>query len=262
LVWLSLAIVSRPHLGQVLNGTFVPQFPGGLSSSLIFLMIAIVGTTIAPWQLFFQQSCVADKRLRFSDLRWARLDTFIGACFTIIIAGLMMLVGDAAFRHNIPFSDPAQMAHDLGPFAGNVVRIGLPLLFVNAAVLGTTAVSLASAWAWGEVRGWPSSLERSVFEAPGFYAIYALCVAAAAGIVLIPEAPLQLIIISVQVLAGIMLPSAIIFLQLLLNDRELLGDRFINKPWNNWVNWTVIVVLFAMSLVLAAEVIFPKVIPS
>jgi Mn2+/Fe2+ NRAMP family transporter len=63
-----------------------------------FLVIAIVGTTIAPWQLFFQQSCIADKRLRFSDLRWARLDTFVGAVFTILVAGCMMLAGNAAFR--------------------------------------------------------------------------------------------------------------------------------------------------------------------
>ena len=76
--------------------------------------------------------------------------------------------------------------------------------------------------------------------------------------VLIPKAPLQLIILSVQVLAGIMLPSAIIFVQLLLNDKEMLGERFANKPWNTVVNWTIIVVLFALSLVLAIQVVAPK----
>jgi len=87
-------------------------------------------------------------------------------------------------------------------------------------------------------------------------------VGAAAGLVLIPRAPLQLIILSVQVLAGIMLPSAIIFLQLLLNDREMLGERFANKPWNNVVNWTIIIVLFALSLVLAIQVVAPKLFPA
>jgi Mn2+/Fe2+ NRAMP family transporter len=82
-------------------------------------------------------------------------------------------------------------------------------------------------------------------------------VAAAACLVLIPGAPLQAIILGVQVLAGVMLPSAIVFLQLLLNDREMLGARFANRPWNNWVNWTVIAALFALSLVLAAQVIAP-----
>jgi Mn2+/Fe2+ NRAMP family transporter len=84
------------------------------------------------------------------------------------------------------------------------------------------------------------------------------CVGAAAAIVLIPHVPLQLIIISVQVFAGLILPSAIIFLQLLLNDRELLGDRWVNRPWNNIINWTIIVVLFALSLLLAAQVMLPS----
>ncbi len=257
--WLAFALAVHPHGGQALHDTIVPNLPpGGLSSSLVFLVIAIVGTTIAPWQLFFQQSCVADKRLRFADLRHARLDTFIGAVFTILVAGAMMLVGDLSYRHGLTFSDPAQMAKDLGPYAGPLVRYGVPLLFINACLLGTTAVSLASAWAFGEVRGWPHSLQKSVRAAPGFYGAYGACVALAAAIVLIPNAPLQLIIITVQVLAGIMLPVAVIFLQLLLNDRELLGDRWVNKRWNNLINWTIVGVLFVLSLVLAVQVIFPN----
>jgi Mn2+/Fe2+ NRAMP family transporter len=263
IIWLVLALTAHPVGSQVLNGTLVVQVPpGGLTSNLVFLVIGIVGTTIAPWQLFFQQSCVADKKLRFADLKWARLDTFIGACFTILVAAAMMLVGDASFRHHILFADPAQMARALGPVLGPFVRIAVPLLMVNAAVLGATAISLASSWALSEVRGWKHSLQKSVREAPKFYIVYGGCVAAAAGLVLIPGAPLQLIILGVQVLAGVILPSAIIFLQLLLNDRELLGDEFVNKPWNNWVNWTIIVVLFILSFILAAQTVAPRLFPS
>jgi Mn2+/Fe2+ NRAMP family transporter len=261
-VWLGLIAVCRPHWGAVAHDVTVPHLPnGGLTASLVFLVIAIVGTTIAPWQLFFEQSCVADKRLRFSDLKWARLDTFLGACFAILVAGCMMLVGDAAYRHHLPFSDPAQMAAALGPVFGPFVRTGILLMMVNASILGTTTISLSSAWAYGEVRGWPHSLHKPVREAPGFYAVYILCVAAAGGIVLIPGAPLQLIIIGVQVLAGVMLPSAVIFLQLLLNDRELLGSELVNRRWNNIVNWSIIIVLFALSLILAAQVIAPNLFP-
>jgi Mn2+/Fe2+ NRAMP family transporter len=263
IIWLVLALTSHPVGSQVFNGTLVPQIPpGGLTSNLVFLVIGIVGTTIAPWQLFFQQSCVADKKLRFADLKWARLDTFIGACFTILVAAAMMLVGDASFRHHIPFADPAQMARALGPILGPFVRLALPLLMVNAAVLGATAISLASSWALSEVRGWKHRLQKSVREAPKFYIVYGICVAMAAGLVLIPGAPLQLIILGVQVLAGVILPSAIIFLQLLLNDRELLGDEFVNKPWNNWVNWTIIVMLFILSFILAAQTVAPALFPS
>ena len=259
LSWFALAFMVHPNWATVAHNSVVPTMPsGGISSSLVFLVIAIVGTTIAPWQLFFQQSCVAEKRLRFSDLKWARLDTLIGATFTVCVAGAMMVVGNYGFQYQVVFQDPAQLALALGPIAGRSVRDGVLLLMVNAAVLGTTAISLASAWAYGEVKGWEHSLHKKLWEAPGFYATYIVCVGAAAAIVLIPHVPLQLVIISVQVFAGLILPSAIIFLQLLLNDQELLGDRWVNRSWNNYINWTIIVVLFALSLLLAAQVILPN----
>lgn len=259
LTWFALACWVHPNWAAVVRSTVVPTMPaGGVTSSLVFLVIAIVGTTIAPWQLFFQQSCVAEKRLRFSDLKWARLDTLIGATFTVLVAGAMMLIGNFGYQHGITFEDPAQLAVTLGPIAGHFVRNGVLLLMVNAAVLGTTAISLASAWAYGEVQGWEHSLHKKLWEAPGFYATYIACVGVAAAVVLVPHMPLQLVIISVQVFAGLILPSAIIFLQLLLNDHELLGDRWVNRPWNNYINWTIIVVLFALSLLLAAQVTLPN----
>jgi Mn2+/Fe2+ NRAMP family transporter len=173
----------------------------------------------------------------------------------------MMLAGNASHIHGFNFTDPAQMAADIGTFAGPAMRMLILVMMINAAILGTTAISLSSAWAYGEVRGWPHSLQLPFSKAKGFYIVYTLSVAAAAGLVLIPRAPLQLIILGVQVLAGVMLPSAIIFLQLLLNDKELLGN-YANKPWNNWVNWTIIIVLFGLSLVLAAQVAAPNLFPT
>lgn len=263
LAWFAIAFLVHPAAGEVLRHTIMPSLPaGGLTGGWLFLVIAIVGTTIAPWQLFFQQSCVADKRLRFTDLNWARLDTLVGAVFTIIVAGCMMLAGNAAFARHWDFADPAQMAVQLGAVFGPFLKHAILLLMINAAVLGTTTISLSSAWAYGEVRGWPHSLQKPIHEAPAFYGVYALCVMAAAGLVLIPGAPLQLIILSVQVLAGLMLPSAIIFLQLLLNDREVLGERFANRRWNNVVNWIIVILLFVLSLLLAAQVALPKLFPN
>lgn len=263
LAWFAIAFRARPSAGDVLRHSIVPSLPaGGLTANWLFLVIAIVGTTIAPWQLFFQQSCIADKRLRFSDLTWSRLDTLLGAVFTIVVAGCMMLAGNAAFERHWAFTDPAQMAVQLGGVFGPWLKDAILLLMINAAILGTTAISLSSSWAYGEVRGWPHSLQKPVREAPGFYAIYALTVMAAAAVVLIPRAPLQLIILSVQVLAGLMLPSAIVFLQLLLNDKEVLGERFANKHWNNVVNWAIVILLFALSMVLAVQVAVPKLFPN
>jgi len=262
LAWFAFAFAFHPPAAQIVHDSFVPSMPaGGLTPGLMFLVIAIVGTTVAPWQLFFQQSCIADKRLRFADVKWARLDTFLGACITITVAGCMMIAGNATLVHGFKFTDPAQMAMDIGTFSSGFFKQAILLMMINAAVLGTTAISLSSAWAYGEVRGWPHSLQLPVRKAPGFYVVYLVCVAAAAGLVLIPRAPLQLIILGVQVLAGVMLPSAIIFLQLLLNDKELLGE-YANKRWNNVVNWTIIIVLFALSLILAAQVAAPKLFPA
>jgi len=263
LTWFIAAALLHPNWSEALTNTFIPSLPHtGKTGDLVFLIIAIVGTTIAPWQLFFQQSCVAEKRLRFGDLKWARLDTLIGAIFSILVAGAMMLTGAFAYNHHIPFTDPAQLAQSIATIlphrSGIFLHHAILLLMVNAAVLGTTAISLASAWAYGEVAGWQHSLHKKPSEAPGFYAVYAICVFAAAAIVLVPHLPLQLVIVSVQVFAGLILPSAIIFLQLLLNDRALLGDRWVNRPWNNWVNWSIVAVLFALSLILAAQILIPN----
>lgn len=259
LFWLVLMVMSHPNAGEAVRNTFIPTAPaGGITSDLVFMIIATIGTTIAPWQLFFQQSCIADKKLRFKDLKWSQLDTFIGAIFTVTIAGAMMMVGNVMHQHNIAYTDPAQMALSLGPIMGNVAKYGLLLLMLNASILGATAVSLSSAFAYGEVRGWKIGLQKKFSEAPGFYMVYILAVGLAAGLVLIPNAPLQVIIVGVQVLAGIMLPSAIIFLQLLLNDKELLGEEFANKRWNNIINWTIIIVLFILSAVLAVQVMMPN----
>jgi len=108
LVWFAIAFATRPPLAQIVRGSLMPVMPaGGLTPDLVFLVIAIVGTTVAPWQLFFQQSCIADKRLRFADVKWARLDTFLGACITITVAGCMMLAGNASLAHGFKFTDPA-----------------------------------------------------------------------------------------------------------------------------------------------------------
>jgi len=262
LAWFVLAFLVRPDWGGALADAVHPSLPGGFGGGLMFMVIAIVGTTIAPWQLFFQQSCVADKRLRFADLKAARIDTVIGAVAIIAVAACMMLLGAALHGGAAAYEDPAQMAGVLRPSLGHAGFCVILLLMCNAALLGATAVSLSSAWAWGEVMGWRNTLQAKISEAPQFYALYAVCVAAAAGLVLIPQAPLQTIVLGVQVLSGAMLPPLLVFLHLLVNDREMLGPRFANPAWNNWVNLAVIAVLFALSFVLAAQVVLPGLFPA
>jgi Mn2+/Fe2+ NRAMP family transporter len=257
LVWLWLANTTSPGTREVVQG-LVPNVPKqGMSSDLMFLVMAIVGTTIAPWQLFFQQSCVVDKRLRFSDLKWARLDTFVGGIAVIVIGACMILAGAALNARGIRYENPGQMAIELGKAFGPGTKTAVLLLMMNAAILGTTAVSLSSSWAYGEMKGWPHSLQKGFKDAPAFYLVYMGCIGLASGLVLLPGAPLQLIILSVQVLAGIFLPVLVVFLQLLLNDRQLMGAEFVNRPWNNIVNWVVIAILVTLSTLLVVQTAAP-----
>jgi Mn2+/Fe2+ NRAMP family transporter len=260
LTWVALLFTAHPNAGELAKNTFLPTAPvGGFNSAVVYLIIAIVGTTVAPWQLFFQQSIVADKRLRFQDLKSARIDTFIGAVFTIVVAGCMMVIGNVLYTRHIGYEDPSQLAVAVRPILGTFAKNAILMLAVNASILGTVAIALSSSFAYAEVAGWGHSLQKKVKDAPGFYIFYVLAVLAAGAIVLIPNAPLQVIIIGVQVLAGVVLPVAIIFLQILLNDKELLGERFANTKWNNYINWTIIIVLFILSFILAAQILLPNI---
>lgn len=244
-IWVVVACMHRGYTPMPI----IP--PVKIDGALIFLIIAIIGTTIAPWQLFFQQSCIANKKLRFQDLKFEQLDTFLGAVFTIIVAGAMMFCGRAVGAHYV---DAGQMAGFLGAKWGHGTGLALLLMGANAAILGTVAISLSSAWAYGEIKGWPHSLQLKFKDAKGFYSVYIGCVLLAAGIVLIPHLPLQLIIVGVQVLAGIILPSTIVFLQILLSDKLLMGD-YVNTKFQNVVNWIIVGFLIALSVVLVLQVI-------
>jgi Mn2+/Fe2+ NRAMP family transporter len=246
LAWFWIAFRLHPPLCAIARGTLIPSMPpGGLTPSLMFLTIAFMGTTVAPCQLFFQQSCIADKRLRFADVGWARLDTFLGACITVTAAGCMVIAGAASQAHGFTFTDPARWpsisAATWAARCARRFRSRAPGPTAKSGA-GRTACSLRCAGRPGSI--WSMCCR---WRRPG-------------GIVLIPGAPLQPIILGVQVPAGVMLPSAIVFLQLLPNDKEPLGEHA-NKRWNNIVNWTIIVVLFALSPILAAQVAVPNLFP-
>jgi Mn2+/Fe2+ NRAMP family transporter len=252
----------RPNYAEAASHYFRVTLPGGLNPDLVFLIIGLVGTTIAPWQIFFQQSAIADKQLRIRDIPMARLDLFVGN--TVVQAGAFTLIVLAAvlyFGAHTPLTEPVQIATDLVHRAGYAYGALYAVALINAGLIGGVANSLANAWALGEVADVPSSLNRTFREAPLFYITYAGCLAVAGAIVLIPHAPLELITTSVQALAAIILPVTIVFLNLLLNDRDLLGPVLVNKRWQNVVNWSMIVLLFGLSAILAAQTIAPNLFP-
>ncbi len=255
--------VLKPNFHEAASHYFRVTLPGGLNPDVIFLIIGLVGTTIAPWQIFFQQSAIADKRLRIRDIPLARLDLFIGNLVVQLGSfALIVLAATLYFGTHTALTEPIQIATDLVHRSGYAYGALYAVALINAGLIGGVANSLANAWALGEVADAPSSLNRSFTQAPLFYATYAACLAVAGGIVLIPHAPLELITTSVQALAAIILPVTIVFLNLLLNDRALLGPVLVNKPWQNVVNWSMIVLLFGLSAILAAQTIAPNLFPT
>ncbi len=256
-----LALMAHPHWGSALHGTVVPGVAGGLRSNSVLFIIAIVGTTVAPWQLFFQQSNVVDKRITPRWINYERTDTMVGAVLTNTAAAAVIIATAFAFagtRYGGRFVDALGvargLAHTIGPAAGAMFAVVL----IDSSILGAAAVTLSISYAVGDVLGARHSLHRPWREAKAFYGSFALLVAVSAGLVLIPGAPLGLITEGVQALAGVLLPSAIVFLLLLCNDRDVLGP-WVNRPWLNAVSSVIVAVLVVLSVVLMVTTLFPSV---
>jgi Mn2+/Fe2+ NRAMP family transporter len=261
LLVLPLLALSHPDPGAVLNGFVQPSVQGGFTSDAALLIIAIVGTTVAPWQLFFQQSNVIDKRITPRWLEYEKADTVIGAIVVVIGASAIMIAAASAYSGTGDFghfSNALYIARGLDTHISRLAGTIFALLLFDASIVGASAVTLATSYAFGDIFGLRHSLHRGIREAKLFYASYAAMVAVAAGIVLIPKAPLGLITTAVQALAGILLPSATVFLVLLCNDRAVLGP-WINKAWLNAVAAFIVTVLLLLSLVLVISTVFPSV---
>ena len=254
-----LVATARPSPGRIVHDLVVPGLPGGLSAAVLLLVIAMVGTTVAPWQLFFQQSNVVDKRITPRWIPYERADTVIGSFVVVIGAAVLIAVTAFAFTGTAlsgSFTDAAGVARGLGHVLGHHAGGMFALLLLDASLIGAAAVTLASSYALGDIAGARHSLHRSARDAPLFYGVYALFVLAGATVVLIPGTPLGLITEGVQALAGVLLPSASVFLVLLCNDRDVLGP-WVNRPWLNAIAGTIIGVLVLLSLILTAATLFP-----
>ena len=261
LLLIPLYFLSHPSAGQMAHGFVVPGLPGGSGqmATVLLLVIGIVGTTVTPWQLFFQQSYVIDKRITPRFMRYEKADLWIGIVIVVLGAAALMGVTAAAFAGTPAagtFTDAAGLAHGIAAHAGRVAGVVFAVGLLDASIIGAFAVSLSSAYAIGDVLGLNHSLHRGVRQAKGFYAIYAALIGGAATIVLIPGSPLGLITEGVQVLTGILVPSATVFLLLLCNDQEVLGP-WVNGRRTNLLASGVIAMLITLSVVLTASVLFP-----
>jgi Mn2+/Fe2+ NRAMP family transporter len=215
LLLVPIVVMAHPSLSQVSRDFVVPGMLGGSQlSTVMLLIIAIAGTTVAPWQLFFQQSYLIDKRITPRFIGYEKVDLWIGIVIVIVGAGAMMAFCAAAFSGHPQFgqfTDAGGVAAGLGRYVNHAAGVLFALALIDASIIGAAAVSLATAYAIGDVLGLRHSLHRRPREAAGFYLVFAGLLLAAAVIVVIPGSPLGLLTEGVQTLAGVLLPSATVF---------------------------------------------------
>jgi len=251
----------NPHFG----------FAGGFAPvAVLTLIMANIGTTITPWQIFFQQSAVVDKGMDVNQIKAGKIDTFIGSFMTCVVAAFIIIATAAVFYYN-PDPDPKWRMIDSAAQTAAAMPLVMPaehwgqwakVLFAiglfDAGLLGALCISLATSWALGEVFGWAHSLNRGVREAPWFYVAYVLMLMSAGVVSLIASIDVQnLITIFVQVVAVTLLPAALTFLILLLNDKQLMGVH-VNTRFQNIANWSITIFVIIISTAYGISVLFPE----
>lgn len=261
LLLIPIYFIVHPPFAQVAHDFVTPRIPStNKMSDLMLLVIGLVGTTVAPWQLFFQQSYVIDKRITPRFIRYERLDLWLGIALVVVGAAAIISFTAATFAGRPEFggfTDAAGIAAGLEKYAGRAAGVMFAIALIDAALIGAAAVSLSTAYAIGDTFSARHSLHRSVLEAKGFYAVYCVLILMSAAIVLIPGSPLGLLTVAVQSLAGVLLPSATVFLLLLCNDRPVLGP-WVNNRFMNYFTGLVVACLVVLSVILTVSVIFPN----
>ncbi|MGA2246055.1 MAG: divalent metal cation transporter [Verrucomicrobiota bacterium] len=278
------------------KGFYNPNFKLGMTGvALLTLIMANIGTTITPWQIFFQQSAVVDKGMDVKQIKYGKFDTLFGSFMTCVVAAFIIIATAGVFHHNPANPSATTLAADsaanhttTGPWSkinpsfhswqdmdsaaktaaampqvlhgqwGQWARVLFAIGLFDAGLLGALCISLATSWAMGEVFGWAHALNRSVREAPWFYVAYAVMLMSAGVVSLIASIDLQNIItIFVQVVAVTLLPAALMFLILLLNDKPLMGD-YVNTRWQNIANWSIAAFVIVISTAYGISVLFPE----
>jgi Mn2+/Fe2+ NRAMP family transporter len=265
LIFVPVAILAHPvSTAQVLHSFLAwGPLPGGFTNGFILVVMADIGATVTPWMLFFQQSAVVDKGLTTADIRHGRIDTALGAAAAAVAAIATVIATTPLFLHHVAASNlaGADFARALVPYAGNIGATLFALGLFEAGLVASLTISLSSAYAFGEVTESARSLNRPLRDGWPFYTVLMAAAAIAAILVLIPNAPLVFITLIVNVIAVLAMPPAIVFLLLLVNDREIMGG-FANSRLSNFFGISVTVLLVLAGILFGITTVFPKLLPT
>jgi NRAMP (natural resistance-associated macrophage protein)-like metal ion transporter len=247
-VYFLSAFLADPPWATILRQTVRPTF--SLHGGYLTTLITIVGTTIAPWMQFYLQSAIVDKGIRLRDLRWARLDAYIGSVAAGLIAFFIIVAcGATLYPNGIRVESAKDAALALEPFAGRYATILFAFGLLNASIFSAAILPLSTAYAVCEALGWETGVDRRPKEAPGFFTIFTLMILVGAIPILLPRAPLVAIMFWSQTLNGVLLPLVLMVMLKLINDPGLMG-RHVNTVPFNLVAWGTAAVMTALSVLL------------
>jgi Mn2+/Fe2+ NRAMP family transporter len=246
------AFLAKPVWREVLRDSVVPtrfQFDSGY----VGMLIALVGTTIAPWMQFYLQSSMVEKGIR-KDRYWiSRWDVIVGCIVTDVVAFFIIVACAATlFTHGVAIRDATDAARSLEPLAGRYASSLFAFGLLNASLFSAAILPLSTVYYVCEAFGWEAGVDKKWEEAKAFYGIYTAMLLLGAAVVLLPRFPLIQTMFVSQVANGIALPPVLIFMLLLVNKKSLMGDQ-VNGRFFNAVAWLTTVTVVLLTLLLVAN---------
>ncbi len=250
-------VLAHPDWTHAVKATFVPP-PGTdfRDKEYVYMLVGIIGTTIAPWMQFYLQASVVEKGVTARQYGASRLDVIFGCVFTDVVAWFIIvacaatlyLSSQAATGKGMVIDDAVQAAKALGPLAGKYAQILFGAGLFNASLFAASILPLSTAYTVCEGLGFESGLDKKFDEAKVFYWLYTVLVAAGAAVTLIPGLPLIKVSILSQVLNGVLLPPILIYMLLLINKRRLMG-KYVNSRTFNIIAWSTAGIIIALTIV-------------
>lgn len=249
------AFMAGPKWDIILGATVLPTFK--VDSGYLTMMIGIVGTTIAPWMQFYQQSAVVEKGITIEQYSFSRLDVIVGCVMAIVVA-FFIVVACASTIHlkGLRIDTAADAALALQPLVGKHASLLFAFGLFNASIFAACILPLSTAYYICEGMGWESGIDKDFRKAPQFFWLFTAIIILSAAFILIPDAPLITIMFISQVVNGAVLPFVLIFMLILINDGKLMG-KYTNGPLFNTIAWITVVVMILLTLLMTVDLIAP-----
>jgi NRAMP (natural resistance-associated macrophage protein)-like metal ion transporter len=254
LTYVVSAFLVRPPWGDILLNTVKPSFE--FSPSYLMMLIGVVGTTIAPWMQFYLQSAVVEKNIKVENYGASRMDVIVGCIMTDVIAFFIIVACAATmYLNGIKITDAKDAAVALAPLAGSHASVLFAVGLANASLFAASILPLATAYYVCEGMGWESGIDKNFKTAPQFMWLYTGIIVVGALIILIPNAPLVPIMLVSQVVNGVMLPFVLIFMLLLINNKDIMGE-YVNSRMFNIIAWATVAIMIVLTIVLVVSSFF------